>query len=52
MTFTLVIKRNLSVAGPDLQIRVGGLPHPVIGGGGWFQNFVVFGPSDLNWVNK
>ena len=24
MTFTLVIKRNLSVAGPDLQIRVGG----------------------------
>ena len=38
MTFTLVIKRNLSVAGPDLQIRVGGgggFPHPVIGEGGF-----------------
>ena len=47
MTFTLVIKRNLSVAGPDLHIRVGGGgPHPVMGGGGgWFQNFFVFGPN-------
>ena len=47
MTFTLVIKRNLSVAGPDLHIRVWGG-----GGGGGVQIFFFFGPSDLNWVYK
>ena len=54
MTFTLVIKRNLSVAGPDLQIRVGGgSSRPCDGGGGGgFKIFFVFGPSDLNWVYK
>ena len=53
MTFTLVIKRNLSVAGPDLHIRVGGGGvHTLWWGGGGFQNFFVFGPSDLNWVYK
>ena len=46
MTFTLVIKRNLSVAGPDLHIRVGEGVHTLWWeGGGWFQNFFVFGPN-------
>ena len=42
MTFTLVIKRYLSVAGPDLQIRVGGwgVSTPCDGGGGGFKFFL------------
>lgn len=51
MTFTLVIKRNLSVAGPDLHIRVGEGVHTLWweGGGGGFKIFLfsalTFGPQ-------